>query len=251
MCETILQTKDLTIGYTNQKEKKMVQSQLNLSLKSHQITALIGPNGTGKSTLLRSLCGLQKTLEGEIYIQEKNLNELSTEKKAKAISVVLTNSVDTNNLTAKEIVTIGRQPYTNWLGLGDAHNKEIIENALSTVNISHLADRKLSQLSDGEKQRVWIAKALVQDTPLIFLDEPTSHLDYKNRLEIFQLLKTLSQAGKSILISTHELDLAMRFADQLWVMHQGITTGTPQEIDEMGLLADVLGFSQNTRHVSL
>ncbi len=251
MSEKILQTYDLTVGYRERRQKaNAIQSLLNLTLSSHQITALIGPNGAGKSTLLRTLCGLQEPLAGRITIQGEALDQLTIENKAKAISVVLTHTVESNMLTVKEVVAIGRQPYTNWLGSLDSTNETIIENVLSTVNIQHLEKRRLSQLSDGERQRVWIAKALAQDTPLICLDEPTSHLDYKNRIEIFQLLKQLSQTGKSILISTHELDLAMRFADQLWVMHQGITVGTPEEIEKEGVLADVLGFSQDTRHVS-
>lgn len=252
MSESRLLANDLTIGYSEKKGQfKAVQRHLNLSLDSHQMTALIGPNGAGKSTLLRTICGLQKQIQGEILIKGKSIDHLSTMEKAKLISVVLTHSADTSMLTVREIVSIGRQPYSNWLGLKDIHHEEMIEKALSTVNISHLAERQLAALSDGEKQRVWIAKALAQDTPIILLDEPTSHLDYKNRIEIFKLLHRLSVSGKSILISTHELDLAIHFADQLWVMEDGVTQGAPQTIYDSGILERTLGYTKDARQIGL
>lgn len=252
MSESRLLANDLTIGYSEKKGQfKAVQRHLNLSLDSHQMTALIGPNGAGKSTLLRTICGLQKQIQGEILIEGKSIDHLSTMEKAKLISVVLTHSADTSMLTVREIVSIGRQPYSNWLGLKDIHHEEMIEKALSTVNISHLAKRQLAALSDGEKQRVWIAKALAQDTPIILLDEPTSHLDYKNRIEIFKLLHRLSVSGKSILISTHELDLAIHFADQLWVMEDGVTQGDPQTIYDSGILERTLGYTKDARQIGL
>ncbi|MCQ2230446.1 MAG: ABC transporter ATP-binding protein [Paludibacteraceae bacterium] len=252
MSESRLLANDLTIGYSEKKGQfKAVQRHLNLSLDSHQMTALIGPNGAGKSTLLRTICGLQKQIQGEILIKGKSIDHLSTMEKAKLISVVLTHSADTSMLTVREIVSIGRQPYSNWLGLKDIHHEEMIEKALSTVNISHLAKRQLAALSDGEKQRVWIAKALAQDTPIILLDEPTSHLDYKNRIEIFKLLHRLSASGKSILISTHELDLAIHFADQLWVMEDGVTQGDPQTIYDSGILERTLGYTKDARQIGL
>lgn len=252
MSESRLLANDLTIGYSEKKGQfKAVQRHLNLSLDSHQMTALIGPNGAGKSTLLRTICGLQKQIQGEILIKGKSIDHLSTMEKAKLISVVLTHSADTSMLTVREIVSIGRQPYSNWLGLKDIHHEEMIEKALSTVNISHLAERQLAALSDGEKQRVWIAKALAQDTPIILLDEPTSHLDYKNRIEIFKLLHRLSASGKSILISTHELDLAIHFADQLWVMEDGVTQGDPQTIYDSGILERTLGYTKDARQIGL
>lgn len=252
MSESRLLANDLTIGYSEKKGQfKAVQRHLNLSLDSHQMTALIGPNGAGKSTLLRTICGLQKQIQGDILIEGKSIDHLSTMEKAKLISVVLTHSADTSMLTVREIVSIGRQPYTNWLGLKDIHHEEMIEKALSTVNISHLAERQLAALSDGEKQRVWVAKALAQDTPIILLDEPTSHLDYKNRIEIFKLLHRLSASGKSILISTHELDLAIHFADQLWVMEDGVTQGDPKTIYDSGILERTLGYTKDARQIGL
>lgn len=252
MSEVILQTRHLAIGYPLKKNNaKRVQESLNLEMRAGEMIALVGSNGAGKSTLLRSLCGLQKCLEGEIIIQGKEMQSLSPSAKAKTISVVLTHHADTNLLSVKEVVSIGRQPYTNWIGTNSEMDDEIIRQSLSTVQISHLTERRLSELSDGEKQKVWIAMALAQNTPIILLDEPTSHLDYKNKTEIFKLLKQLSQTGKSILISTHEIDLSLQYADQLWVMEKGVHQGTPQEMEQAGILERVLGYSQNPSHISL
>lgn len=242
MCENILQSHNLTIGYTLKKESKVIQQHLNVGLKKGQLTALIGRNGAGKSTLLRTLCGLQKPIEGDIQINGKDIRSYSFIDRAKEISIVLTQTADNNLLTVKDIVSTGRQPYTNWLGLLDDQQEKMVEKALSTVHINHLTDRPIHQLSDGEKQRVWIAKALAQETPIIFLDEPTSHLDYKNRIEVFEILKALSSTGKAILISTHEIDLTLQYADQIWVLDQGIESGSAAETKDKGVLKRVFGY---------
>ena len=200
MNEPILLTSDLSVGYkVGGNAVRTLQSNLNLQLRQGSFTALVGPNGVGKSTLLRTLCGLLQPIAGTVSLNGTDLFSLSIEKRAEFVSIVVTNNVDTSRLTVREVVSIGRYAYSSWVGTLDEKNKELVENALSMVKISHLADRRLSEMSDGERQRVWIARALAQDTPLILLDEPTSFLDYRNRIEIFAILKQLSQSGKCIL----------------------------------------------------
>ena len=179
MSDPILQTQALSIGYKGRgKSVKELQTNLNLQLYPNMFTVLVGPNGVGKSTLLRTLSGLQQPMGGMVIVQEKDLFSLSIGEKARMVSIVSTNNVDTSRLTVKEVVSIGRYAHTNWLGNMDDRNEALVQKALSTVGISHLIDRRLSEMSDGERQRVWVARALAQDTPLILLDEPTSYLDY-------------------------------------------------------------------------
>lgn len=252
MSDPILQTQTLSIGYKGRgKSVKELQTNLNLQLYPNMFTVLVGPNGVGKSTLLRTLSGLQQPMGGMVTVQGKDLFSLSIGEKARMVSIVSTNNVDTSRLTVKEVVSIGRYAHTNWLGTMDNRNEALVQKALSTVGISHLIDRRLSEMSDGERQRVWVARALAQDTPLILLDEPTSYLDYKNRFEIFDLLRTLSHEGKSVLISTHELELALQFADRIWVMSDGIEQGSAKEIEESGVLAHIFGYAKDARQIQV
>ena len=252
MNEPILLTSDLSVGYkVGGNVARTLQSNLNLQLRQGTFTALVGPNGVGKSTLLRTLCGLLQPIAGTVSLNGTDLFSLSIEKRAEYVSIVVTNNVDTSRLTVREVVSIGRYAYSSWVGMLDEKNKELVENALSMVKISHLADRRLSEMSDGERQRVWIARALAQDTPLILLDEPTSFLDYRNRIEIFAILKQLSQSGKSILISTHEIDLALRYADQMWVMSDGIVQGDAEAIGASDVLTEVFGYPKDAGQVQI
>jgi len=231
MC--ILSTVDLTIGYLKKDKKKVVQSNLNLELYAGKLTGLIGPNGVGKSTLLRTLSGLQKPLGGKVLLENKELSKLSYQEKATKIALVLTDKIDILNATVYDIVSYGRYPYSNWLGNLTDKDHIYIEQAIQMVHLEEKRNELLNELSDGERQRVMIARALAQDTPVILLDEPTSFLDVSNRIEIMLLLHKLAhQTQKAILLSTHELDLALQAADSIWLMDKNGKTicGVPEDL---------------------
>ncbi|MCF2490227.1 ABC transporter ATP-binding protein [Dyadobacter sp. CY347] len=216
-----LETKDLSIGYKTKRTERTISKNLNLTLKPGQLVCLLGSNGSGKSTLMRTIAGLQPALEGVVYIGEQPLASLKSAQLAQTLSLVLTERIEAGNLTALEVITLGRTPYTGWLGALSDIDHQKIDEAISLANVEDLTNRKIHQLSDGERQKVMLARALAQDTELILLDEPTAHLDLPNRVEMMRLLHNLArQTGKAILLSTHELDLALQAADMLWLMQQ-------------------------------
>lgn len=217
----ILETKELSIGYTTKKQKTSIVSDINLSIEKGKFITLLGKNGAGKSTLLRTLCKVQKPLSGSIFINTTDLNTYSQIELAKTLSVVLTERLPESQLTVFEIVALGRQPYTNWLDRLSALDLEKIENALILTNIVHLKNKPFYQLSDGQLQRVLIARALAQDTEIIILDEPTAHLDIHHTYKVFSLLQDLVKTThKTIIISTHEVNLAMQLADEFILLTQ-------------------------------
>jgi len=229
----LLSTQDLSIGYESGNKSNFISQNLNLSLLPGQLVCLLGPNGAGKSTLMRTLGGLQSALSGEVIIQEKLLSELAPGELAQKLSLVLTEKIEAGNLTVNEVVTLGRTPYTGWLGTLNALDKEKINEALKATDTFGYKERRMHQLSDGERQKVMLARALAQDTDLILLDEPTAHLDLPSRVEMMHLLHTLArQTNKAILLSTHELDLALQAADQLWLMKKNgeMITGLPEDL---------------------
>ncbi|MCE5332233.1 MAG: ABC transporter ATP-binding protein [Bacteroidales bacterium] len=228
----VLSTHNLSIGYSKKRSKTIVQPALNLKLQAGELVCLIGPNGTGKSTLLRTLAGLQKPLDGKIKIDDDELENLSHHEKAMLIALVLTDRVDIDNTTVYDIVSFGRHPYSNWWGSFSEADEKQVREAIEMVHLTHKKDDCICELSDGERQRVMIAKALAQDTPIIMLDEPTAHLDLPNRIEIMLLLHRLShKTGKAILLSTHELDLALQSADRIWLMSNvGVECGVPEDL---------------------
>jgi len=254
---SIITSKNLTIGYTRGKRKKLIQKHLNLNATEGEFIALIGPNGCGKSTLLKTLSGLLEVLEGEVFIEGKNIKKISLNEKAKMYSIVLTDNVNVGYITVFQMVAMGRHPYTTLSGALTEEDKKIINQSLESVNISSMADNYLHELSDGERQRVMIAKALAQTTKIIMLDEPTSHLDLSNRIETMILLKNLAkQTGKTILISTHEIDMALRLADNIWLMkkEEGLVSGKPEDLISQGILqsvfkSDSFGFEKQTGRV--
>ena len=225
-----MQLQHLSIGYPH----KVIGRNLSAQLLPASLTALVGVNGAGKSTLLRTLTGVQQALEGEILLNGKPLESYSRGERARKIAVVLTQRVEASQLYAEEVVELGRLPYTGLTGnLSDA-DLEHVSHAIALAGIEHLRQRRISSLSDGERQRVMLAKALAQETPFILMDEPTAFLDYPSRTETFMLLRKLArETRKSILLSTHDLDLALKCCDQIWLLDKGtLTTGTPQDFSQ-------------------
>lgn len=218
---SILEVQNLNVGYADKKNIACIAKNINFSLFKGELVGLVGANGIGKSTLLRTLSGMQSALKGIVYLNGKPLKSYSSFQLATQMSVVLTEPPATKNLSVREMVSLGRQPYTNWIGTISHKDKEAVDFALNTTETTSLAERKCFELSDGQMQRVAIARALAQDTPMMFLDEPTTHLDIYHRAYILKLLKDLTvNTNKTILFSTHEIDLAIQLADKIIVMTQ-------------------------------
>lgn len=217
--KNILSTSNLTIGYQSKKENIVIAENLNLNLQFGKLIALIGANGIGKSTLLRTLCGIQKPLSGSVLLNDKDILKYEPLSLAQNLSLVLTDKLPPSNLTVFELVALGRQPYTNWLGKLSDIDLEKVNQAIELTQIQHLSNKKHHEISDGQLQKVLVARALAQDTPLIILDEPTTHLDLLHKVSIFKLLKKLSETtNKCILFSTHDIDLAIQLSDEMIVM---------------------------------
>jgi len=223
----------LSIGYQGKDAPHIVANRIKTSLLSGELTCLLGANGAGKSTLLRTLSMSQPALKGNIYLKGHNIKEYSRSELASLISVVLTDRCEVEGMTVRELISLGRTPYTDFWGNLSEKDETVIEQSISLVGIKNLAKRRLNTLSDGERQKAMIAKALVQETPIILLDEPTAFLDFPSRVEIMQLLRRLShETDKSILLSTHDLELALQIADKIWLMERGkeLITGTPEDL---------------------
>jgi iron complex transport system ATP-binding protein len=229
----LLETRNLTIGYSSKKMARVIAENLNLQLWPGQLVCLLGSNGAGKSTLMRTLAGLQPALKGEVQIDQHLLSTLKPADLAQKLSLVLTERVEAGNLTAQEVIELGRTPYTGWLGKLSESDHEKIHQAIQSADVVPLLSQRMHQLSDGERQKIMLARALAQDTELILLDEPTAHLDLPNRVEMMRLLHTLARkTNKAILLSTHELDLALQAADNLWLMQPDgeLVTGVPEDL---------------------
>jgi iron complex transport system ATP-binding protein len=215
----ILTTSNLSVGYSSKKEIKTIATHINLNLKKGELIALIGANGIGKSTLLRTLIGIQPPLSGNIILNGININEYDSISFAQNLSIVLTEKLPPSNLTVFEIIALGRQPYTNWFGNLSDNDISKINEAMELTQITSLAEKKHYEISDGQLQKVLVARALAQDTPLIILDEPTTHLDLLHKVSLFKLLKKLSKENnKCILFSTHDIDMAIQISDEMIIM---------------------------------
>lgn len=232
--KSLLHTSGLMIGYQSGRNKtKAVAGPLDLDLYAGQLICLLGPNGCGKSTLLRTISGLQHPLKGGIELEGKNIKQLRPAQVAKKISLVLTDNVRSGNLDVYSLISLGRYPHSGWLGVLTASDKQIINQAVEATGTGEFLGRKVDSLSDGECQKVMLARAMAQDTPLIILDEPTAHLDLPSRIQLMRLLHQLAkETNKAILLSTHELDLALQVADQIWLMSRGghLDAGLPEEL---------------------
>ncbi len=214
-------TKDLSIGYKQKSEENIIGENINLKLNYGSLVALVGINGVGKSTLLRTLSGIQKPLKGQVFLNDIEIRDYTEAMLAQNLSLVLTERLPPSNLTVYEIVALGRQPYTNWIGRLSTKDKEQISTAINLTGISEMIHKKHYEISDGQLQKVLIARALAQDTEIIILDEPTTHLDLQHKASLLQLLKKLArETEKCILYSTHDIDMAIQVSDQMIIMSQ-------------------------------
>lgn len=248
MKNSILSTSNLSIGYTTKKETIVIAENLNLNLQEGKLIALIGANGIGKSTLLRTLTGIQKPISGSVILNTKNLNDIDSWTIAQQLSVVLTEKLPPSNLSVFELIALGRQPYTNWIGKLTEIDILKINEAIELTQIAHLSDKKHYEISDGQLQNVLVARALAQDTALIILDEPTTHLDLVHKVSLFKLLKKLTkETNKCILFSTHDIDLAIQLSDEMIIMTpENVVQDEPCNLISKGIF-DTLFVDENIK----
>ena len=230
----------LSIGYKTKNDVRTVAAGITATIQAAELTCLLGANGVGKSTLLRTLSAFQPKLAGEIFIDGREIGQFTDKELSRTIGVVLTEKPDVRNMSVSELVGLGRSPYTGFWGVLNAADRQIVSEAISLVGIESLSQRMVHTLSDGERQKVMIAKALAQQTPVIYLDEPTAFLDFPSKVETMLLLRRICrETGKTIFLSTHDLELALQIADCLWLMDRehGLSIGTPQQLAQQGVLS--------------
>lgn len=232
--EPLIVSKDLSIGYSHPRHgDKVLHSNVSVKLECGEFACLLGPNGSGKSTLLQTLCGFLPRLGGEVSISGRPIDKVSNREMSLLASVVLTERVAVSNMTVFDLVSLGRTPYTGFFGRLKTKDTDIVLDGIKAVGLEGFEERLITNMSDGERQKAMIAKALVQETPLIVLDEPTAFLDLPSRIEIMHLLRKLAhQRNKGILLSTHDLDMALQMADKVWLLAEGrrMETGTPEDL---------------------
>lgn len=255
----MLRAKNISIGYKVSSTQPVVLAQhIDLNLNQGTLTAVIGPNGSGKSTLLNTLSGQLKPLFGSVNIQDQVLEHRSDRDLSKYLALVLTKKEFSQHLSVLEFIELGRIPHTNWLGTLNSDDHLAVQKALEATHLRDLVDQKCGTLSDGQMQRVAIARALAQDTPIVLLDEPTTHLDLVNKAQTLRLLKSLAKDHKkAVAYATHDIDLALDLADQIVAVHSGqVAIGTPQEIIDKGVIdimfqSDLVSFDHKTRRFSI
>lgn len=242
----VLRTRDLLIGYKDE----AILPPINVSLNEGDLIALIGPNGAGKSTLFKTLTAHINPIAGNIELLGKNLSSYSPKEKAKLIGLVLTSRPDDMFLKVFDVVASGRCPYTNFFGKMDENDLNIIHESLEIVGINELKDRYFDTLSDGEKQKVMIAKTIAQNTPIIFMDEPTAFIDYPSKIELFSLMKMLTkEKNKTIIFSSHDLELLLRYTDDLWIISKKkeLITGKKDELMHKGIVKEYFNLKEDIR----
>lgn len=244
MCNagSAIEIKNVSIGYKSRGAEYLVAHSLNATLHAGEVVALIGRNGAGKSTLMRALAGYEKPLAGSLVYNGTPLTDVAPMTLSHLVAVVLTDNSVAHSLTVRELVSLGRTPYTGFTGHLRAHDKEVVDWAISATGVEHLADRVVTTLSDGERQKCMIAKALAQQTPVIMLDEPTAFLDFGSKVALFRLLQELARTmNKAVIISTHDLELALRLAHTLWLIdNHTMHCGTADELSANGVLDDFI-----------
>ena len=230
----VLKVVDLSIGYQTKKDQTTVAKHINFELVKGELIGLIGANGIGKSTLLKTITKSQKALEGTISVNGISLNDISNINLAKEMSVVLTENVSQTNLSVQELIALGRQPYTNWIGTLSEEDEVKTKAAIEAIQITDLIHKKCFELSDGQLQKVMLARALAQDTDIIILDEPTTHLDLYHKVSVLKLLQKLAkETQKTILFSTHEINVTLSLCDKVIVMKEHTTHfGSPKKLIE-------------------
>lgn len=230
--QCLIQTQGLAIGYSHKKQTNVLAKDIDLEIPRSSLTAVVGINGIGKTTLLKTLSKRLQPLAGTILLENKPLETYNTKQLATSMSLVLTEGMAVKTFTVEELVALGRSPYTNWIGKLAPKDLDSIQKALRQTHISHLKRRRCDTLSDGQLQRVMIARALAQDTPLILMDEPTTHLDLYRKIEVLNLLKELTiKSGKTIVFATHELELALQLCDRMVLLTPDtVHFGSPTEL---------------------
>lgn len=231
--EETIRLVDLETGYSNKSGVVIITRNINASLYSGELTCLLGPNGAGKSTLLKTLTAFLPPVKGKIFIKGKPLTDYTAPDIAKLIGIVLTEKPNLENMTVEELVALGRSPYTGFWGRMDSEDSRIVAEAIRMVGVEDLKARRVNTLSDGERQKVMIAKAIAQETPIVFLDEPTAFLDYPSKVEIMQLLQRLAkERGMTIFLSTHDMDMALQIADRVWLVDKkyGVSVGSSEDL---------------------
>ena len=237
MPNPLLTIENLNVGYKGRNGETVVVEGINARLYGSEVVALVGRNGAGKSTLLRTLTAFQKPLSGEVFYSDISVSEMSSAEVARAVSVVLTDNL-LHSLTARELVALGRTPYTNLFGHLTRYDNEVIDRAMAMMGVAPFAERMVLTLSDGEKQKCMIAKTLAQETPVMLFDEPTAFLDFQSKVALFRLFRKLAaETGKAILVSTHDVEIAVRLADKLWIISSGeMSAGTVEELSQSGVM---------------